>query len=115
MAVAHGYFVESVETLLAQAQPGGKVNLDTEVDFVAARTVGDTVLGFPFEAWGRQGLEEMRLILRFASTMTFPIPGRDAGEHEARRDEAKAACSAWESGACGSLPPMRRAAQGFCG
>jgi cytochrome P450 len=91
MAVAHGYFAEAVETLLAQAQPGGEANVDTEVDFAAARTVGDTVLGFPFEAWGRQGLEEMRLILRFASTMNFPILGSDAGEHEARRAEAKAA------------------------
>lgn len=91
MAVARGYFSEAVDALLVQPRQGDDVNVDTEVDFAAARTVGDTVLGFPFEAWGRQGLEEMRVILRFASTMNFLVPGSDTVEYEARRAEAKAA------------------------
>ncbi|MEY4697440.1 MAG: cytochrome family protein, partial [Pseudomonadota bacterium] len=86
--VAGRYFTEAVDALIAQ---GGEVNVDTEVDFAAARTVGDTVLGFPFEAWGRGGLEEMRVILRFASLMNFPTFAPGSPEYESRRAEATAA------------------------
>ena len=69
---ARRYFDVAVDLLLKQsAKGGGTVNVDTEVDFAAARTVGYTVLGFPFEIWGKDGLEDMRIVLRFATLTNF--------------------------------------------
>ncbi len=88
---ARPFFVDAIGNLLAQSANGQAVNVDTEVDFAAARTVCQTVLGYPFEDWGHSVLADMRTVLRFGTVLNFPSSAVSAQAMEAQQATASAA------------------------
>ena len=75
VAATRRFFSTAIDRLLESKSPDGSVNVDSEVDFAAASTISDTVLGFPMAQWGHSVLEDIRLMLRYASFLNFPNAG----------------------------------------
>lgn len=85
--VASGYFSAALSTL----STGHSVNVDPAVDFAAASTVCDTVLGLPFADWGRAALVDMRIVLAFSTYANMPTSPAGSFEYETRRDQSNQA------------------------
>jgi cytochrome P450 len=85
--VARGYFSAAITTLTT----GRSVNIDTEVDFAAASTICDTVLGFPFADWGRAALADMHLVLGFSTFATMPRSLTNSDFFQSRQNAANLA------------------------
>lgn len=82
--VARGHFETAVSTLTK----GRSVDVDREVDFAAASTVGDTVLGLPFTDWGRAAVADMRIIMRFSTFSMMPTSPPGSADYEGRREQS---------------------------
>jgi cytochrome P450 len=67
------YFRSAIETLVADSD-GTAQPVDAEVDYAAAATLCKVVLGFQIEYWGKQTINDIRLILKLASWENFPRP-----------------------------------------
>ena len=70
---ARRYFQSACTDLLSKSG-GVEYAVDDTIDFAAAETVSDMVLGFPLDEWGRETLNDVRKILRLASWENFPRP-----------------------------------------
>lgn len=67
------YFRSAIETLIA-ASDGTAQPVESEIDYAAAATLCKVVLGFQIEDWGKQTINDIRLILNLASWENFPRP-----------------------------------------
>jgi cytochrome P450 len=67
------YFRSAIETLVAAAD-GTAQPVESEIDYAAASTLCKVVLGFQIEDWGKQTINDIRLILNLASWENFPRP-----------------------------------------
>ncbi|PJI93058.1 cytochrome P450 [Yoonia maricola] len=76
---ARGYFQAACTDLLANSG-GVEYPVADVIDFAAAETVSDMVLGFPLKEWGSATLDDVRKILRLASWENFPRPSASGVE-----------------------------------
>jgi enediyne biosynthesis protein E7 len=70
---AQGFFGTACADLLARSH-GQPCRIDDAIDYAAAATVSEMVLGFPIHEWGQETLADVRKILRLASWENFPQP-----------------------------------------
>lgn len=83
--VARGHFSAALTALTT----GQSVNVDSALDFAAASTICDTVLGLPFADWGRAALVDMRIILAFSTFATMPTSPEGSLDYETRREQSQ--------------------------
>jgi len=67
------FFQSAVDKLVA-ASDGTAQPVNDAIDFAAAETLCEVVLGFQVEDWGSQTVDDIRLILNLASWENFPRP-----------------------------------------
>lgn len=65
------YFEVAIEELLKASDLQEHIKIDDAFDFAAASTVCETTLGFPLDLWGRAAIEDLRIILRYASAVNW--------------------------------------------
>lgn len=76
---ARRFFQDACTDLLRDGN-GAEHAVEKAIDFAAAATVSEMVLGFPLNEWGPETLSDVRKILRLASWENFPRPSASGVE-----------------------------------